>query len=291
MWVLITVAYLLNNVFALPVPVQFEAAGFRFSSWDFSMFLWIPVIAVKLQSINRVVRDDRERLRGEMEAARHVQELLVPSQSVEVPGFGIDSSYQPATEVGGDFYQLFAALNDELLVVVGDVSGKGMKAAMLVSVIVGALQNRKSNAPAALLGELNAVLVGRAEGGFTTCCCALFVASDNRLTIANAGHIPPYRDGHEMCTPPGLPLGIDADVQWAELELQLEPGERFVFISDGVVEARNTRGELLGFDGAQRLSTRSASEIARAAQEFGQEDDITVLSITRLKPGCCVAVA
>jgi sigma-B regulation protein RsbU (phosphoserine phosphatase) len=240
----------------------------------------VPAMAMQIHKINQGFRDEHVRLRGEIEAARHVQEVLLPSQSVQAPGFEIDASYHPATEVGGDFFQLFSAPDNSLLVVVGDVSGKGMRAALLVSVIVGALRNRKSDAPASLLGELNSVLLGQSDGGFTTCCCALF-ASNGTLAIGNAGHLPPYRNGKEIETPPALPLGIDAHAHWPELHIELEPGDRVLWVSDGVVEARNRKHDLLGFQRAQELATRSASEIARAAQQFGQEDDITVVSITR----------
>jgi sigma-B regulation protein RsbU (phosphoserine phosphatase) len=155
-----------------------------------------------------------------------------------------------------------------------------MKAALLVSVIVGALQNRNSDAPAGLLGELNAVLLSRSEGGFTTCCCALF-AQDGTLTLANAGHLAPYRNGQEVETRPGLPLGVTRDASWEETRIELQPSDRVVWISDGVLEARNGKRDLLGFERARELATRSASEIARAAQQFGQDDDITVVSITR----------
>jgi hypothetical protein len=266
--------------YGIIVPISIGIAGFWVWCWDIQFLLWVPPITIQVHKANLRVRDERERLRGEMEAARHIQEVLVPSQSIRAPGFEIDVSYQPATEVGGDFFQLFSASNDSLLVVVGDVSGKGMKAALVVCVIVGALQNRKSDAPAALLGELNAVLLGRSEGGFTTCCCALFTA-DGMLTIANAGHVAPYRNEEEIETAPALPLGIDADALWTELRIELEPGDRVLWVSDGVIEARNSKRDLLGFQRAQELATRSASEIARAAQQFGQEDDITVVSITR----------
>ncbi len=149
-------------------------------------------------------------------------------------------SYQPATEVGGDFFQIFPASNDSLLVIVGDVSGKGMRAALVVSVIVGALQNRRSDSPAALLGELNAVLLTRSEGGFTTCSCALFTP-DGSLTIANAEHLAPYRNGEEVAVPPGLPLGIAADSEWEETRIILKPGDRLLWVSDGVVEDGTAR--------------------------------------------------
>jgi serine/threonine protein phosphatase PrpC len=263
------------------IPSAFYLAGFRLWHLDAALLILVPAMAMQIHKINQRFRDEQERLRGEMEAARHVQELLVPSQSINVPGFDIDASYHPATEVGGDFFQLFSTSNDALLLVVGDVSGKGMKAALLVSVIVGALQNRQSDAPGALLSQLNAVLLSRSQGGFTTCSCALFTA-DGFLTIASGGHLAPYRNGEEVATPSGLPLGIDGDAHWTELRIELEPGDRMMWVSDGVVEARNGKRDLLGFQRAQELSTRTASEIAEAARQFGQEDDITVVSVTRV---------
>ena len=146
--------------------------------------------------------------------------------------------------------------------------------------IVGALQNRSSDAPVELLSELNSVLASRSQGGFTTCSCAL-IDTHGSLIIANAGHLAPYRNGEEVAVPPGLPLGIDSDAHWTDLRIKLEPGDRVLWVSDGVIQARNCKADLLGFQRAQELSTRSASEIARVAQQFGQEDDITVVSVTR----------
>jgi sigma-B regulation protein RsbU (phosphoserine phosphatase) len=271
---------LLDRAYELKVPTALDLLGFRLWYSDAALILWIPTMAMQIHKVNQRFRDDRERLRGEMEAARHIQQLLLPSRVSHMSGFDIDVIYQPATEVGGDFFQLFSASKDSLLVVVGDVSGKGMKAALLVCVVVGALQNRKSDSPATLLGQLNSVLLGRSEGGFTTCCCALF-ASNGTLTVANAGHLAPYRNGKEVETQPDLPLGIDVNAHWSQTSIDLQPGDRVLWISDGVVEARNGKRDLLGFHRAQELATQSASEIAQAAQQFGQEDDITVVSITR----------
>jgi serine phosphatase RsbU (regulator of sigma subunit) len=116
----------------------------------------------------------------------------------------------------------------------------------------------------------------------------LFTA-DGNLAIGNAGHLAPYRNGEEIATLPSLPLGIDADAHWSELRVELGPGDRVLWVSDGVVEARNGKGDLLGFDRTHELATRSASEITRAAQQFGQEDDITVVSVTRQPVPVCVA--
>jgi serine phosphatase RsbU (regulator of sigma subunit) len=99
------------------------------------------------------------------------------------------------------------------------------------------------------------------------------------MTIANAGHLSPYRDGRELELPPGLPLGVIADSQYEETTFQLSAGDRLVFLSDGVVEATNSQGELFGFERTQQVSHEPARYIAQIAQRFGQTDDITVVSL------------
>ena len=163
------------------------------------------------------------------------------------------------------------------VVLVGDVSGKGLKAAMLVAATIGMLRRENSSSPGAILAGLNDALAGHTGGGFVTCCCARFGA-DGTVTIANAGHPSPYCDGRELELAPGLPLGIMAD---AEYEESVVPGERFTFVSDGVIEAENAQRELFGFDRTREISTKSAQEIAEAAKAWGQNDDITVVTVRR----------
>ena len=217
---------------------------------------------------------ERARLQQEMSAAAEVQALLLPGAA----GDGVEAVYLPASEVGGDFYQVYETSEGARIVLVGDVSGKGLKAAMLVSVAVGIVRNEKSSSPAAILAALNAGLIGRSGGGFVTCCCARFDA-DGSATIANAGHPSPYCDGREVEVEAGLPLGIAPGVQYAESIMR---GERFTLVSDGVVEAENGQRELFGFDRTREISGRSAQEIAQAAQAWGQNDDITVVTVRRL---------
>ena len=188
----------------------------------------------------------------------------------------------PAQQVGGDFFQILPIPNDGLLVVVGDVAGKGLPAAMLVSVLVGAIRATAefTHDPAALLSSLNDRLVGREGGGFTTALAAHIDAA-GRVTLANAGHLPPYLDGREVDVPGAFPLGVASGAQYDLIRFQLAPGSRLTFYSDGVVEAQNSGGELFGFDRSRDLSTRTAREIAEAARLFGQQDDITVVAIER----------
>jgi serine phosphatase RsbU (regulator of sigma subunit) len=130
-----------------------------------------------------------------------------------------------------------------------------------------------------MLTRLNECLAGRTDGGFVTCVCAL-ITPDGLLTLANAGHLSPYRNGVEVACEPGLPLGIVRNADYGEVSLQLGAGDTLTFISDGVVEARSAQGELFGFERTLQISGLSARRIAEAAAQFGQEDDITVLSIS-----------
>ena len=223
----------------------------------------------------------RDELRVEFEAASEMQQQLV-APAVDLPGFKIQSAYFPAKQVGGDFFRVLPDSDGSVLVVVGDVSGKGLKAAMTVSAIMGALRGCNSRQPAAILHHLNGVLYGQI-GGFVTCCVAL-IATDGATTLANAGNPAPYRNGQEMAVDPGLPLGLIPDASYTETRCQLAPNDRLTFVSDGVLEATSPTGELYGFDRTQAVSTQSAEKVAQAARAFGQEDDITVLSLQRTVP-------
>jgi phosphoserine phosphatase RsbU/P len=250
---------------------------FRETYFGISLFLCELALFIMLGQRAWKAWRTRDELRVEFDAAREVQQNSI-AQAADVPGFTIESAYLPARQVGGDFFRILPESNGGVIVVLGDVSGKGLKAAMSVSAIMGALQVCPSQNPAEILAFLNRVLSGRV-GGFVTCCVAR-IETDGKMTLANAGHPAPYRNGEEMAVEPGLPLGILMDVAYGEMRYQVSPGDRLTFVSDGVVEATNAKGELYGFERTRTISTRPASAIADAATTFGQEDDITVLSIT-----------
>ena len=255
-----------------------QIAGYGISTDHLATAL--VTVAMCYQLLGRLWTDWRrkEDLDAEFEAAREVQELLVVP-AVDVAGFRIESAYAPARQVGGDFFRVLPVQDGGVLVVVGDVSGKGLKAAMTVSAIMGALHDYPSNRPTEVLAHLNRVLYGRV-GGFVTCCAAR-IAADGGMTLANAGNPAPYRNGHEMTVEPGLPLGLISEAAYTETSNQLALGDLLTFVSDGVVEATNPSGELFGFERTQKVSTQPAHAIAAAVIEFGQEDDITVLTLTR----------
>jgi serine phosphatase RsbU (regulator of sigma subunit) len=221
-------------------------------------------------------------LESELAAAQEVQEVLVPEQVEAVPGFDVESVYEPAQQVGGDFFQVLPAENEGLLVVVGDVAGKGLPAAMLVSVLVGAIRGVAEYTvdPARMLASLNERLIGRTHGGFSTALAA-HITEDGWVTIANAGHLSPYLDGRELELPGALPLGVVSGNTYETKQFYLAHGSRLTFYSDGVVEAQNAQGELFGFERAKEISTQPAAAIVAAAKQFGQEDDITVVAIAR----------
>jgi serine phosphatase RsbU (regulator of sigma subunit) len=207
-------------------------------------------------------------------AARVVQQVLVLEEIPAVPGFLIQSVYKPAGQVGGDFFQIIPVRNGGVLVAIGDVSGKGMPAAMTVSLLVGTLRTMAhfTQSPGEILAAMNQRMLARSHGGFTT-CLVLRCGADGQLTIANAGHFAPYLAGKELPLENGLPLGQAADATYSESRSQLAPG---------VVEARDKDGRLFGFERSVALSTQPAEEIASAAQAFGQDDDITVVTLSYL---------
>ncbi|HTV05455.1 MAG TPA: PP2C family protein-serine/threonine phosphatase [Acidobacteriaceae bacterium] len=207
------------------------------------------------------------------------QRVLVP-EALHSRFFTVETEYRPAQTVGGDFFQTLTKPDGSLLVVIGDVSGKGMSAAMLVAVLVGVIRSRarESFEPTGILEVLNACLVGRSGGHFATCLAAE-ISPDGTMRIANAGHLPPYRNGKEMEMEGSLPLGIAGEVKYPVQTFTLDPGDRLTFMTDGVVEAANEVRDLFGFERTREISGQSATAIVDQAQRFGQEDDITVLAV------------
>jgi serine phosphatase RsbU (regulator of sigma subunit) len=125
---------------------------------------------------------------------------------------------------------------------------------------------------------LDAMMKKESVATFATCLCAR-IYRDGRMEIANAGHLSPYRDGRELELPPGLPLGVIPGMTYEQAAFHLEQGMRIIFLSDGVVEATNSHGELFGFERTQQVSNEPARYIAQTAKRFGQNDDITVISV------------
>ena len=275
-------AWRTNAIEGFNLIERFPAGPFSISLDDVSGILsTLSLAIIMLQRSTSMSRRQAE-LEGELAAAQQVQQILVPEQAETVPGFTVESIYQPAQQVGGDFFQILPDSGGGLLVVVGDVAGKGLPAAMMVSVLVGAIRGiaEYTTDPSELLASLNDRLIGRTQGSFSTALAA-HISPDGLVTIANAGHLSPYLDGREIELLGALPLGVLAHARYESSQFQLAAGSRLTFYSDGVVEARNQHGELFGFDRGRSMSTQPATAIVDAAKNFGQEDDITVVTIAR----------
>ncbi len=253
---------------------------------DIGDLLFLLAIAVVM--FFRFTRVSREQARGaaELEAAREIQQRLVPVRLPQVKGYTIEAAYFPAQEVGGDFYQVFEQEDGAQLVVVGDVSGKGLRAAMTGTLALGALHSLAAQGlrPGVLLTRLNRQIVKTQDSGFITCICA-HVTERGEVTVANAGHLSPYRNGEELLVGADLPLGISLNVMYEERLFQLETGDQLTLLSDGVLEARDAQGTLFGFERTRAISSQTADAIAAEALRFGQEDDITVLTLVRMRSG------
>jgi hypothetical protein len=264
-----------------PIP-YFRLATYGVSLWD--VWTMIYCVTMLLFLVLRTVRIARDRAQtaAELEAARTVQRVLIPEEIPSIPGFVLHSTYKPAGQVGGDFFQFLPVKGGGVLVVIGDVSGKGMPAAMTVSLLVGTVRTlaHYTQSPAEILTAMNHRMMARSGGGFTT-CLVLRADPGGKLTVANAGHISPYLAGKELPVENNLPLGLAADSVYIESSFQLAEGEQLTLFTDGVVEARDKAGKLFGFDRAAAISSQSADQIAKAAELFGQDDDITALTLAR----------
>lgn len=274
----------LYDAFGLAPPAILEHLDFKVGPFTFRIETFADIVftlSLLLFLVDRTVRIARERnlAAAEVEAAHTVQQLLLSRSSVPTPGFTIERVYRPASEVGGDFFLLSSSPADgSLLAVIGDVSGKGLAAAMNVSMILGVLQNEPSRSPAEVLRNLNRCLLAQGAAGFTTACCVHFTPA-GQFTLANAGHIAPYLAGSEIETQPSLPLGLDHENDYPLTSGRLLPGQHMTLLTDGIPEARAGNGRLLGFDQLPTLTCAQANQIADTAQTFGQEDDITILTI------------
>jgi hypothetical protein len=281
------------------IPSTFFPFGLGIDVASTASMLMVLVIAAL--ALRRFVRTqvgqevERKAIAQDLEQAQQLQQRVLVPEAIVSPFFTVETEYRPAQTVGGDFFQTLAKPDGSLLVVIGDVSGKGVSAAMLVAVLVGAIRNQGEYSfdPAAMLTMLNRRLLGRSGGHFATCLAAEILL-DGTMSIANAGHLPPYRNGKEMELEGSLPLGLSSEAASPAQTFTLEPGDHITFLTDGVVEAMNPASEMFGFEHAQAISGQPAGSIAQQAQSFGQNDDITVLGVeftgATAREGALVAV-
>jgi hypothetical protein len=252
----------------------------------FTTLGYVGLVHVSVSEARRhaAVQSEKTRLESEMAAAREAQRIMVPEALPHIPGYGIESVYRPATEVGGDFFQLIPLSSGRGLAVIGDVSGKGMHAAMIVSMIVGMLSiiSASTEEPGEILAELNRRLHGRTQGGFTT-CLIVRLDEDGRLVLATAGHPAPYLNGREIALAGSMPLGMNATESFPQSTVEIQKTDRVLLLTDGIPEAKNEQGALFGFPRVESLLREgaSAADLADAAQQHGQDDDLTVVAISR----------
>jgi serine phosphatase RsbU (regulator of sigma subunit) len=245
---------------------------------------------------------ERERIEQELRIARLIQQTLLPKTLPELPGYDVAAYYQPAREVGGDFYDFLELEDGRLGLVVGDVTDKGVPAALVMATTRTMLRAAAQRlfSPGEVLRRANDALVTDIPPNmFITCLYAILEPESGRLVYANAGHDLPYRrlsDGGgaaEELRATGMPLGLMPGMGYEEKEIVLEGGESILFYSDGLVEAHDPQREMFGFprlqgmvgthrSGGSSLIGYLLSELTRfTGEDWEQEDDITLVTLER----------
>jgi serine phosphatase RsbU (regulator of sigma subunit) len=243
---------------------------------------------------------ERERVEQELKVARRIQHALLPKEVPELEGWQIDPFYQPAREVGGDFYDFLELEDGRLGVVVGDATGHGIPAALVMATtrsMLRAVAQDPNYSPGEVLRRANDPLVIDIPSNmFVTCFYAILDPTSGSLTYANAGHDLPYlrrRDGEcEELRARGMPLGLMPGMSYEQKEIELDAGEAALFYSDGLVEAHDSKGEMFGFPRLRALVAEHGEAISLGdslmeelysfvGEGWEQEDDITLLTLRR----------
>jgi serine phosphatase RsbU (regulator of sigma subunit) len=255
---------------------------------------------LRKQRLEHEIRE-RERVEQELRVARTIQQASLPKEVPTLEGWQISPYYQPAREVGGDFYDVLELPNGRLGIVVGDATGKGVPAALVMASARSMLRAiaQASESPGDVLSRVNDALVTDIPPNmFVTCFYAILDPKSGILRYANAGHDLPYlhRNGEaEELRARGMPLGLMPGMRYEENEIVLDAGEAALFYSDGLVEAHDPKGELFGFPRlrvvvAEHGTERSLGEFVLeelysfTGEEWEQEDDITLLTLRCLTP-------
>jgi serine phosphatase RsbU (regulator of sigma subunit)/anti-sigma regulatory factor (Ser/Thr protein kinase) len=261
-----------------------------------------PSIRVaQLVRLQQVEAQERERLDHELQIASLIQHTLLPRDVPHPPGYDVQAYYQPAREVGGDFYDFIPRDDGRLGIVVGDVTDKGVPAALVMattrSVLRGVAQELER--PGAVLARANDLLCPDVPANmFVTCLYAVLDPQSGGIVYANAGHDMPYLQGSagvRELRARGMPLGLMTGMEYEEKESVLEPGDAVIFYSDGIVEAHDPRRQMFGFprmartvkqfspDEAKRLVDHVLEALAEfTGPDWEQEDDITMVTVTHL---------
>ena len=243
-------------------------------------------------------RIERERVEQELQVARRIQQASLPKEVPALEGWQITPFYQPAREVGGDFYDFHLLSGGKLGLVVGDATGKGVPAALVMATTCGMLRLAAQSycSPSEILQRVNAALCPNIPSNmFVTCFYAIVDPKSGSLSYANAGHDLPYlhRNGEaEELRARGMPLGLMPGMSYEEGEASLGEGGCVLFYSDGLVEAHDPKGEMFGFPRLRRLVAEHGQErmlvdflmgelSSFTGEGWEQEDDITLLTLRR----------
>jgi len=239
---------------------------------------------------------NRERATHELELARKIQQGLLPHGFPEVKGWAFDAFYRPAREVGGDFYDWLELPDGRLAVIIGDVSDKGIPAALVMATCRTLLRVSAGTGrpPGDVLAEVNdRIQPDIPSGMFVTCLLAMIDPTTGSMALANAGHNLPYRRTDERIVEimaRGMPLGLMPDMLYEEVEGRLSPGDSLVLTSDGLAEAHAPDGDMYGTERLRQALSGANSDLVSAALEshsrfvgpaWEQEDDITMVTLAR----------
>jgi serine phosphatase RsbU (regulator of sigma subunit)/predicted ester cyclase len=284
----------------MPIAIHRIVEGKIAEEWSGSMGLSELLRRRRLEQ----ERIERERIAQELRMARRIQQASLPKEVPQLEGWELSPYYQPAREVGGDFYDYFDLEDGRVGVVVGDATGKGMPAALVAETTSNMLravaQALGSSSPGDVLERVNETLLARIPSNmFVTCFYCIVDPKSASLRYANAGHDLPYLRRHggacEELRARGMPLGIMPGMGYEENEIVLEGGEAALFYSDGLVEAHDRQGEMFGFPRLQEQvaehgEKRALGEIlleelySFVGEGWEQEDDITFLTLRRSAP-------
>jgi serine phosphatase RsbU (regulator of sigma subunit)/anti-sigma regulatory factor (Ser/Thr protein kinase) len=243
----------------------------------------------------------RERFEQELEVARLIQQNFLPKQLPDLPGWQVAAYYRPAREVGGDFYDVIPLPHGQVGFVVGDVTDKGVPAALVMAATRSVLRASAQRLvePGLVLERVNDHLCPDMPAKmFVTCLYGVLDPTSGRFRFANAGHDLPYvktADGVVELRARGMPLGLMSGMAYEEKDAVLAPGDSLLLHSDGVVEAHNPDREMFGFPrlkdavaqypGGGELIDRVLTDLrAHTGPDAEQEDDITMVTLAR-SPG------
>jgi sigma-B regulation protein RsbU (phosphoserine phosphatase) len=275
-----------------------------FDSDDLDLFIALcslAAIAIENAKMHKSLME-KQRFVRDMEFARTVQESFLPQKAPEISSYKFSAHYTPAQEVGGDFYDFIYFDRERTGVVIGDVSGKGVPAALYMAKLGSDLRTLAftEKDPASTLGKLNSLLAERSRRGMFATLLYLELESGNRrLTISNAGHLPPLIKKSDntiikLATAGGSPLGILPGMAFGQETATLEPGDTVVMYTDGIIEAMNAKEELYGYERFEALVRKSASDpdslksaiiddVNRFTGLSPQHDDMTLVCFGAVK--------